>query len=211
MFATRPRTKRISSPNSEGMAYPTVSGMLIVVAPASIAASTTVQRNSQSDRNASSAENSTSRVRELACRTAATARLRISSRVVLNFFWMWMSLVAMKVWIRGRAAWRTASQQRSMSAGTARARPAMTGPRTSRAMRLTASKSPSDATGKPASMMSTPSRASWRARVSFSVLFIEKPGDCSPSRNVVSKIRICRLTAAVPPCAGAGASRPGFG
>ena len=61
MFGTRPRTKRMSSPNSEGIAYPTVSGMLIVVAPASIAASTTAQRNSQSERKASSAENSTSR------------------------------------------------------------------------------------------------------------------------------------------------------
>src|SRR5437764_5068936 len=38
-------------------------------------------------------------------------------------------------------------------------------------------------------MLSPPSRASWCAISSFSVLFSEIPGDCSPSRSVVSKIR----------------------
>src|SRR3954469_7736743 len=37
-------------------------------------------------------------------------------------------------------------------------------------------------------MMSTPSRASWFAISSFSCRLSEMPGDCSPSRNVVSKI-----------------------
>jgi hypothetical protein len=41
---------------------------------------------------------------------------------------------------------------------------------------------------KPASMMSTPSFSSWAATFSFSSRFIEQPGDCSPSRSVVSKI-----------------------
>src|SRR5712691_7899049 len=45
--------------------------------------------------------------------------------------------------------------------------------------------------------MSTPSDSSFRARSSFSVRFIEQPGDCSPSRNVVSKILI-RSTFLIP-------------
>jgi hypothetical protein len=36
-------------------------------------------------------------------------------------------------------------------------------------------------------MTSTWSRASCRAISSFSIVFIEKPGACSPSRKVVSK------------------------
>ena len=64
----------------------------------------------------------------------------------------------------------------------------MTGPSTSRAIAWTASKSPGEAIGKPASMTSTPSRASWWAISSFSLVFSEMPGDCSPSRSVVSKI-----------------------
>src|SRR5690242_5001106 len=102
---------------------------------------------------------------------------------------MWMSEVETKVWMRGRSASRTASQARSTSAGLARARPATTGPWTSRAMACTASKSPGEAIGKPASMMSTPRRASWWAISSFSCLLSEMPGDCSPSRRVVSKTR----------------------
>ena len=64
----------------------------------------------------------------------------------------------------------------------------MTGPSTWRAIACTASKSPGEAIGKPASMMSTPSRASWWAISSFSAVFSEMPGDCSPSRRVVSKM-----------------------
>ena len=99
-----------------------------------------------------------------------------------------MSEVETKVWMRGRSASRTASHARSTSAGLARARPATTGPWTSRAIACTASKSPGEAIGKPASMMSTPRRASWWAISSFSAVFSEMPGDCSPSRSVVSKI-----------------------
>ena len=47
------------------------------------------------------------------------------------------------------------------------------------------------AAGKPASMMSTFSRSSCLANSSFCSDVSEKPGDCSPSRNVVSKIRTC--------------------
>ena len=108
---------------------------------------------------------------------------------------MWMSLVEMKVWMRGRSESLTAFQAASMSCALARASPQMTGPCTSRAIAWTASKSPGEEIGKPASMMSTPSRASWCAISSFSCLFSEMPGDCSPSRSVVSKIltRSCSL------------------
>jgi hypothetical protein len=49
--------------------------------------------------------------------------------------------------------------------------------------------------GKPASMMSTRKRANCRATSSFSRMFIEAPGHCSPSRNVVSNINIWSLMA----------------
>ena len=101
---------------------------------------------------------------------------------------MWMSEVEMNVWIRGRAASRTAFQAASMSATCVRASPAMTGPSTVREIAWTASKSPGEVIGKPASITSTPSRASCWAISSFSCVFSEIPGDCSPSRRVVSKI-----------------------
>ena len=69
-----------------------------------------------------------------------------------------------------------------------RARPQMTGPSTFWAIPLTASKSPGEAIGKPASITSTPRRASCWAISTFSAAFSEIPGDCSPSRRVVSKM-----------------------
>jgi len=57
------------------------------------------------------------------------------------------------------------------------------------AMERTASRSSGEEAGNPASMMSTPRRASWRATTSFCALVIVAPGDCSPSRSVVSKMR----------------------
>jgi len=56
------------------------------------------------------------------------------------------------------------------------------------AISLTAEKSPSEAIGKPASIMSTPSDDSCCAIFNFSSMRREKPGACSPSRSVVSKI-----------------------
>src|SRR3954454_20067492 len=102
---------------------------------------------------------------------------------------MWMSLVAMKVWMRLRSASLAAFQAASMSCLLVRARPQITGPSTLRAIAWTASKSPGEVIGKPASMMSTPSRASCWAISTFSCVLSEIPGDCSPSRRVVSKIR----------------------
>jgi len=56
-------------------------------------------------------------------------------------------------------------------------------------MPRTAARSSGEAIGKPASITSTPSRASWRAMSSFSLLVSVAPGDCSPSRSVVSNTR----------------------
>src|SRR5690242_3838791 len=59
-------------------------------------------------------------------------------------------------------------------------------------MRCTASKSPGELYANPASTISTPRRASCLAIISFSSTFMLAPGDCSPSRNVVSNILIIR-------------------
>jgi hypothetical protein len=103
-----------------------------------------------------------------------------------------MSEVATKVWMRGRRAYLTASHARSMSASPTRLSPQIAGAPSSvptcRATSRVASKSSSEEMGNPASMTSTLSRASCRAISSFSIVFIEKPGACSPSRNVVSKM-----------------------
>ena len=101
---------------------------------------------------------------------------------------MWISLAEMKTWMRGVSACETAFQHESTSSGCARARPAIIGPRTSRAISETASKSPGEENGKPASMMSTLRRASCRATSSLSSIVKPTPADCSPSRSVVSKI-----------------------
>ena len=99
---------------------------------------------------------------------------------------MCSALVERKVWRRGRAApWR-ASQARSMSRRAARASPATLEVLTTLATSRTASKSPFDAMGKPASMTSTCISSRSCATRSFSSRFIEQPGDCSPSRSVVS-------------------------
>ena len=75
-----------------------------------------------------------------------------------------------------------------MSALWVRARPQITGPSTWREIASTASKSPGEVIGKPASITSTPSRASCCAISTFSAVLSEMPGDCSPSRRVVSKM-----------------------
>ena len=56
------------------------------------------------------------------------------------------------------------------------------------AISCTASKSPLELAAKPASMTSTFRRSSWRAMRNFSSLVMDAPGDCSPSRSVVSKM-----------------------
>src|SRR5664280_1515643 len=185
---TRARTVWKNRTISSGVAYPTVSGRFTVVAPASMTASTTATRKFRSLRVASSAENSTSFTWRRARRTAAAAWSRHSARDIRSLCSRWRSDVAMNVWMRGRAAPSSAAAARSMSASTERASAATMGRRTSRAMARTELKSSSEAIGKPASITSTPRVSSFRARRTFSASHIEKPGACSPSRSVVSKI-----------------------
>ena len=76
-----------------------------------------------------------------------------------------------------------------MSCSRVRARLSTTGaPRPEPRLR-TASKSPGEDAANPASITSTPSASSCCAIAIFSSTFIVQPGDCSPSRSVVSKIR----------------------
>ena len=96
------------------------------------------------------------------------------------------------MWMRLRFAGRSASAALITSICPARARLAITGvlarwPMVSEIV-FTLSKSPGEAIAKPASSTSTPSSVSASAMRIFSFRFIEKPGDCSPSRSVVSKM-----------------------
>ena len=111
------------------------------------------------------------------------------SRSIRSLCLRWMSLVAMKTWRCGRSATLIASIARCGSPSRQRASAATAIALRLRAIRWTASKSPGDAAGKPASMTSTFSRTSWRATSSFSAAVSPAPGACSPSRRVVSKIR----------------------
>src|SRR5688572_1703345 len=162
--------------------------MFTVVAPASMTASTTCVRKSSSVREASSGENSTSSQNSRAVFTPSTATRMISSCAMFSLNWRWMALVARNTWMRRCGAGATAFATSSMSPRLQRARPQMMGPCTSRATALTLSQSPREAAGNPASMTSTPRSASARATRSFSGCAMLQPGDCSPSRSVVSKI-----------------------
>src|SRR3569833_1128868 len=108
-----------------------------------------------------------------------------------------MGEVDKKVWIRPCLACRTASPARAISAGMARASPAQTAFFTCFATATTASKSPFEAIGTPASMMSTPISSRASATCSFSSSVIVAPGLCSPSRSVVSKMKTWSLLLSV--------------
>src|SRR6516164_2488622 len=99
--------------------------------------------------------------------------------------------------MRGRFACASAFAARSTSSVQQRARAATCAQGNSRLTASTASKSPSLAIGKPASRMSTPSSTSLRAMVNFSGTVMLQPGDCSPSRRVVSKMYTRSLTRAL--------------
>ena len=105
-----------------------------------------------------------------------------------SFFSMCSALVAMKVCTRAELAPRSASAARAMSRSLARASEQTVESLMTSAMALTASKSPLDDAAKPASITSTFRRSSCRAMRSFSSRVMEAPGDCSPSRKVVSKM-----------------------
>ena len=178
----------------------------MVPAPAAIAASTTRHRKSRSERPASSGENSTSSVCRRARRTAAAACSSTCSSRMRSFRRMWIGEVAMKVWMRGRAAPASASAARSMSRSSARARPHTAHSVIAAPISRTAANSSGLAIGKPASITSTRSCCRARAIFSFCARVIDAPGLCSPSRSVVSKM--ISLSIAVLPLPGRrGAAR----
>jgi hypothetical protein len=162
--------------------------MLTVPAPALIALSTQRHRKSGSVREPSSGDHSTSSHRLRAWLTLSITRSCTCSGASCSLYFMCSGLVEMKVWMRGLAAPFSASQARSMSLRAARASPATVAFLTRFETSRTASKSPLEAIGNPASMMSTPISSNSDATWIFSSRFIEQPGDCSPSRRVVSKM-----------------------
>src|SRR5882762_11722150 len=85
-------------------------------------------------------------------------------------------------------AFFSASIPRWMSRSLARHSPATVESLIAPATACTASKSPFDEAGKPASITSTRILSNSRAMRSFSSLVIEAPGLCSPSRMVVSNM-----------------------
>ena len=105
-----------------------------------------------------------------------------------SFIFMCSGEVAMKVWMRLRGAGCSASAARPISRSLARESEQMVDSLMAAEMARIASKSPGEAAAKPASMTSTRMRSSWRAMRTFSSLVIDAPGDCSPSRKVVSKM-----------------------
>ena len=106
---------------SSGYRYPTVSGMLIVFAPAFIAASQISFKKLISLLHASSQLNSTSSQNVLAYSTAFTARLITSSGAIFSLNSIWIGLVAIKVWMRLFLAGAIASPAAFISPSTARA------------------------------------------------------------------------------------------
>src|SRR5215471_9776378 len=94
----------------------------------------------------------------------------------------------MNTWMPGFFACSTAFSARVISPSWDRARLSTSGRFTSLHTRATDSKSPSDDAAKPASITSTPSFSNWRAMTTFCSTVMLAPGDCSPSRKVVSKI-----------------------
>ena len=105
----------------------------MVVAPSAMAAPMTSATNAGSERVASSHENSTSGESEHAWRTASVAVASTCARSMRSLCAMWMSEVAMKVWMRGFPASRTPCHATAMSFSFARASAAIVGPSTSRA------------------------------------------------------------------------------
>ena len=160
----------------------------MVVAPASITAVKISTRKSCSERTASSAENSTSSVYSLAIFTAFTAASTTCFGFIFSLYSMWMGLVAIKTWMRFFGAGETASPALRTSFSTARANEHTVALVMILAIAFTDSKSPGLAAAKPASITSTPSFSNWRAKRSFSSLVMDAPGDCSPSRMVVSNM-----------------------
>ena len=121
---------------------------------------------------------------------AASSRISFGSRPSLGS--MCTGLVPSTMWIRERRAPASASAAASMSsrvpARTRRRQGRPPLPRRHGRLRNL----PGDAAAKPASITSTPRRTSCSAISTFSCGCRTMPGDCSPSRNVVSKTWILR-------------------
>ena len=111
-----------------------------------------------------------------------------SSGVIFSLASMWSGLVAINRWMRGSAATRTASHAASISLVFARARDATVQSLTACEIARTDSKSAGEEIANPASITSTFIFSRHLATSIFSRTFMEHPGDCSPSRSVVSKI-----------------------
>eukprot|EP00835_Amoeboradix_gromovi_P006189 NODE_683_length_5225_cov_0.594616.p3 type:complete len:229 gc:universal NODE_683_length_5225_cov_0.594616:2270-2956(+) len=176
--------------------YPTVSGMLTVVAPARITRLSRAHKKSLSLRAASSQLNSTSSTSDLAYSTACTALVMHSSLDIFSLYSKWRSDVAKNVCMRFFGADFIALYAVRMSLSVARAKAhivigsflfSIRGPTVS-AMAATLSKSPPLATGNPASQTSTPKNDNCLAILIFSALSSVTPGLCSPSLSVVSNM-----------------------
>ena len=105
-----------------------------------------------------------------------------------SFFSMCSALVAKNKCKRPDLAGFRASAALEMSRSLARANEQTVDSLMTSAIDLTHSKSPFELAAKPASITSTFRRSNWRAMRSFSSRVMEAPGDCSPSRKVVSKM-----------------------
>ena len=105
-----------------------------------------------------------------------------------NFFSMCSALVAKNKCKRPELAGFKASAAREISRSLARAKEQIVESLTASAIALIHSKSPLELAANPASITSTLNRSNWRAIRNFSSLVMEAPGDCSPSRKVVSKM-----------------------
>jgi hypothetical protein len=164
--------------------------MLIVVAPALIAASTQRHRKSISVRVPSSADHSTSSTWLRARVTWRSTISKTCSGSFCSLYFMCTGEVDRKVWMRPRFACFTASAQRSMSLqGRARqaAITAFLGPLGDLAHRLEVAVGGDRETGF--DDIDAHARRAVSATSSFSSKVMVAPGHCSPSRSVVSKIR----------------------
>ena len=110
---------------------------------------------------------------------------------------MCKGLVDINVWILNLGACFNASKHLSISFFECLAKPHGIDFFKTLLIALTASKSPGDAIGNPASIISTPSSSKTLAIWIFSSRLIDAPGDCSPSRIVVSNIKTLSLLAII--------------
>lgn len=135
---------------------------------------------------ASSAENRTMRPWSFAYSTVSKAVLIASSQVMWSLYFRWRSEVAMKTLTMSTSQARAAST----SLGTDRDRTEILESRPRLETSRTALISASETTGKPASMISTPTSFSLMAISIFSSDLKTTPGICSPSLGVTSQTSI---------------------